>query len=29
VMVDKTNIEPYETSVTKRTCPTLESVAKK
>jgi ribose transport system substrate-binding protein len=29
VMVDKSNIEPYETPVTKRTCPTLESVAKK
>jgi ribose transport system substrate-binding protein len=29
VMVDKTNIEPYETPVTKRTCPTLDNVAKK
>ena len=28
-MVDKSTLEPYETPVTKRTCPTLDSVAKK
>ncbi len=29
VMVDKTNLEPYATPVTKRMCPTLADVAKK
>ena len=29
VVVDKTNYQPYETPMDKRTCPTLDSVAKK
>ena len=29
LMVHKSNIEPYETPVTKRTCSTLDTVAKK
>jgi ribose transport system substrate-binding protein len=29
VVIDKSNYQPYETPVGKRTCPTLESVAKK
>jgi ribose transport system substrate-binding protein len=29
VVIDKSNYQPYETSVEKRTCPTLDSVAGK